>query len=330
MDILYPVVDLHADTPEFVMTPYRSQGNTLRHSKGHLDIPRLRAANSLVQAMAIFAPVHRLPYMPEEYRDDVYFAEVYGAFHQALVSYQEDVAPVYTYEDIARNSREGKLSLLLTLEDGAVIQGEMGRLEMLKNLGVRIITLTWNYANCLGAPNSRDPEVMAAGLTDFGREAVSRMEKLGVIVDVSHLSDGGFWDVVQLSRKPFVASHSGCRALHDHPRNLTDEMLRAIGNHGGVVGTTFCAMFLSPDEQMAHIDDIVRHMQHIREKAGIDALALGSDFDGIENQLEFGDFAGLPLLFRACEKVFTPAEMDKITHDNALRVFRECFPRDAK
>ena len=328
MDYAYPVVDLHADTPEFVMTPYRSQGNTLLSSKGHLDIPRLRKANSMVQAMAIFAPAHGLHYMPQDYRADEYFSEVYGAYTRALETYAADVAPVYTYEDIARNRRKGKLSLMLTLEDGAVISGEMGRLKMLRDLGVRLITLTWNYANCLGSPNSRDPEVMSAGLTPFGREAVTRMEELGIVVDVSHLSDGGFWDVELLSKKPFVASHSGCRALHDHPRNLTDEMLRAIGEHGGVVGTTFCAMFLSPDEQMSHIDDIVRHMQHIRDKAGMDAVALGSDFDGIDNALEFRDFAGLPQLFRACEKVFTADEMDKITHDNALRVFRDCLPRD--
>lgn len=330
MDNLYPVIDLHADTPEFVMTPYRSQGNTLRSSKGHLDIPRLRAANSLVQAMAIFVPARRLHYMPEDYRTDEYFANVYGAYRQALKDYSRDAAPVYTYEDIARNHQEGKLSLLLTLEDGAVIDGEMGRLKMLGNLGVRIITLTWNYPNCLGSPNSRDAAVMAAGLTPFGREAVAQMEEMGVIVDVSHLSDGGFWDVEKICKKPFVASHSGCRALHDHPRNLTDEMLRAIGNRGGVVGVTFCAMFLSPDERMTYIADIVRHMQHIRDKAGIDALALGSDFDGIDNGLEFGDVAGLPQLFRACEKVFTADEMDRITHGNALRVFRECFPHDAK
>lgn len=328
MDVLYPVIDLHADTPEFVLTENRSRGNTLRNSKGHLDIPRLRAANSLVQAMAIFAPAHRLDYMPEDYRADTYFSEVYGEFHQALLTYRADVAPVDTCEDIERNRRDGRLSLLLTLEDGAVIQNELGHLDMLKRLGVRMITLTWNFANCLGFPNSREPQMMAAGLTEFGREAVLRMQEIGVIVDVSHLSDGGFRDVAQLCKKPFIASHSGCRALHEHPRNLTDDMLRTIGDCGGIVGTTFCAAFLSPDEQMAHIEDIVRHMQHIRDKAGMDALALGSDFDGIDNGLEFGDFAGLPKLFRACEKVFTPREMDQLTHGNALRVFRECFPHD--
>lgn len=324
----YSIIDLHADTPEFVLTDLKGGGNTLWKSRGHIDLPRLESAGALVQAMAIFAPAKPLPYMPADYDVTAYFDRVYAACQQALGACASAVAPVYTYEDIARNQSRGKISFMLTLEDGAVSESNLQTLDALFEKGVRMITLTWNYENCLGYPNSRDPSVMEQGLKAFGKEAVRHMQDRGVIVDVSHLSDGGFWDVHGLCDKPFVASHSGCRALCDHPRNLTDDMLRALGDRGGVVGVTFCAPFLRPNETVSRISDILEHMLHIKNVAGMEALALGSDFDGIDSQLEFLDYGGLPQLFRACEAVFTPREMDMITHENARRVFRDCLPHD--
>ena len=326
MEPIYPVIDLHADTPELVLARLKGGSHTLRKSGGHIDLPRLRQGGSLVQAMAIFAPEKPLPYMPRDSTPQTIFDRTYTAYCRALEEYADEVRPVTAYEDIEQNRSEGKLSFLLTLEDGAVTGGSLEKLEELFEKGVRMIALTWNFANCFGFPNSRDPEIMGRGLTEFGREAVVRMQELGMIVDVSHLSDGGFWDVERLSKKPFIASHSDCRALCGHTRNLTDEMLRALADKGGVVGVNFCQMFLRPEPDISRIEDILRHMDHIRQVAGVEALALGSDFDGIDDVLEFGDYSGLPKLFAACEKAFTPREMDLFTHQNALRVLKECLP----
>ena len=324
----YPVIDLHADTPDVALARYRDQSNTLQKSHGHIDLPRLRQGGSLLQAMAIFAPAQPMEYMPREATPAWIFDRVYTAYQAALKEYADEVRPVYAYEDIRRNQAAGKLSFLLTLEDGAVVDGKMEKLDELAEKGVRVITLTWNYENCFGSPNSAAPEKMTRGLTAFGKEAVQYMQERNVIVDVSHLSDGGFWDVAQLCKKPFVATHSNCRALCGHRRNLTDEMLRTLADHGGVAGINFCAPFLAEGANFARTEDMVRHMQHMKNVAGIETIALGSDFDGIDNEIEFGDCAGLPQLFQACEKVFTPRELDLITHENALRVLRDCMPRD--
>ena len=123
------------------------------------------------------------------------------------------------------------------------------------------------------------------------------------------------------SKKPFVASHSCCRALKDHPRNLTDDQLRVLADAGGVVGINFYDQFLGGRDGYTAVDDIVRHILHVRDMAGVDAIAFGSDFDGIESELEFGDYAGFPQLLRALEKHFTEDEIDRISSENFLRVF---------
>lgn len=151
------------------------------------------------------------------------------------------------------------------------------------------------------------------------------MNELGIIIDVSHLSDGGVRDVAELSRKPFVASHSCARALCDHSRCLSDDLLRLIGESGGVIGVNFFGIFLRRDSEVTLIEDIVRHVLHIRDKAGIGALAFGSDFDGISSRLEFDDYSGMPLLAAALERYLTPREMDMICSGNALRVMREVW-----
>ena len=142
-----------------------------------------------------------------------------------------------------------------------------------------------------------------------------------MIIDVSHLSEGGFYDVAAHSKKPFAASHSCCRALRDHPRNLTDDQLRVLADAGGVVGINFYDQFLGGRDGYTAVDDIVRHILHVRDMAGVDAIAFGSDFDGIESELEFGDYAGFPQILRALEQHFTEDEIDKISSENFLRVF---------
>ena len=193
------------------------------------------------------------------------------------------------------------MSTILTIEDGRSINNDLAKIKEYYDLGIRLITLTWNFENCLGYPNSDDPKIMNKGLKDFGKEAVEYMNELGIIIDVSHLSDGGFYDVAEISRLPFIASHSNARALSPHRRNLTDDMIRIIGERGGVIG-----------------------LKHIKDKGGEEVLALGTDFDGIGGNLQIPSADKLPLLFEALRREGWSEDLiEKFAYKNALRVIRD-------
>lgn len=319
----YPIVDLHCDTITCRVAHSKGQ-DRLKASGGHLDIPRLQTGGALLQCFAIFAPAQPVGELSSVGgTPEAVYQESHAWFTRELEENRESMGPVRCMEDVARNQAQGKISAMLTLEDGAVIR-EVSQVDQLYAQGVRMVALTWNFPNGLGHPNSTDPTEMGQGLTPLGRAVVERMEEVGMVVDVSHLSDGGFWDVAAQCKRPFVASHSNARALTDHPRNLTDSMLKALADHGGVVGLNFYNLFLGEAGDTT-CEAILRHAQHIRKVAGVEALALGSDFDGISCGLEFKDYAGYPRLLRALERCFTPRELDRITHENALRVFAACM-----
>ena len=169
---------------------------------------------------------------------------------------------------------------------------------------------------------------MTEGLTEFGKEAIAEMNELGVIVDVSHLSDGGFYDVAALSKKPFVASHSNARTLSPHPRNMTDEMIRILADKGGVMGLNFCPAFLLPagEGMDSRIEDMVRHIEYIKNIGGSEVLALGGDLDGIGGNLEIDSCEKTLWLFDALkQRGFTEEELDKLARKNVERVLRECL-----
>ena len=230
------------------------------------------------------------------------------------------IRPVCRYADIERNMADGVMSSMMTVEDGIALDGKIERVDEMFRRGVRLITLTHNYENSLGFPNCDFPD---KGLTPFGIEAVERMNRLGIIIDTSHLSDAGFWDVVKHTKKPFVASHSNARSICPVPRNLTDEMLLAVADKGGVSGLNFASYFLADGAHYTYCADIARHARYMADKAGIDTVALGSDFDGIDSVLEFEGCQGLPMVEEALNRCFTADEVDKITHLNALRVIKD-------
>ena len=186
------------------------------------------------------------------------------------------------------------------------------------------MTLLWNEENCIGYPNSRDGEVMKKGLKSFGIETVERMNELGMIIDVSHMSDGGFWDVLEYSKKPVVASHSNARALCPHPRNLTDEMIRALAEKGGVAGLNFYPYFVNENGK-AGIEDLVRHLEHLFYVGGEDFVAIGTDFDGFDQgELELQNIGEMNLLYEALEKrKFNDGQIEKFWHGNVMRVMKE-------
>ena len=226
---------------------------------------------------------------------------------------------------------DGTLKAILTTEEGASIEGRLERLETLKEWGVLIFGLVWNFENELCYPNSRDKEIMRHGLKDTGFDAIAECERLGIAIDVSHLNDGGFWDVVKASRKPFMATHSNARAITDVPRNLTDEMIHALADKGGVMGLNLCPAFLSDipegtkeEDAESRIEDMVRHVEHIYKVGGEDVLAIGSDFDGIYGKLEIPSPDRFHLLFEALERRgMSLSVIDKMKEKNALRVLHE-------
>ena len=232
------------------------------------------------------------------------------------------------------------MSAMLTLEEGGMCLGETALLRDFYRLGARMMTLTWNFQNQLGYPNRMElhegesyPRFLPDtehGLTEKGIEFVQEMERLGMIIDISHLNDAGIWDVFRYTKKPFVASHSNARALASHPRNLTDDMIRALAERGGVAGINFCAAFLRDRDETgqepthSYCRDMVAHMKHMKMIGGIGCIGLGTDFDGIGSIVEMKDCSGMQMLAEEMEKQgFTGSEIEAVFSKNVLRVYKE-------
>ena len=242
---------------------------------------------------------------------------------EEIAKCSDSIAIAHNYDELKANRDNGKMSAILTIEEGGIINNKMEYLEELYRQGIRLITLTWNHENCIGYPNSREPELMKRGLKPFGIEVVRHMNELGMLIDVSHLSDGGFWDVIEHSQKPIVASHSNARALCNHPRNLTDEMIRALAQAGGVIGVNFYPYFLRENGK-ATIVDIVEHLWYMYQVGGEDVLAIGTDFDGFdEGELDITHMGEMNYVYDAIQKRgFSERQIDKILNGNILRVMQ--------
>lgn len=315
------MIDLHCDT----LCKLGLSGGTAALSKNdfHVDLEKLKQADSLAQFFAIFVYLERLSDYGAKTAYEA-FVRVYEIYQSEMLINKDKILPAYSYNDIIENDKKGKMSSVLTIEEGEVVGGSLDRLKNLYEMGVRLITLTWNYENCFGYPNSQDKAIMNKGLKPFGIEAIRMMNDMGMAVDVSHLSDGGFWDVVQHSKKPFLATHSNSRVLKNHTRNLTDDMLKALANKGGITGINFYHSFLDDDIDTSRIASMIEHMKHIKNIAGIDALALGTDYDGIGSKLEIEDIGKVPMLIPHMEKAgFTGDEIEKVFYKNALRFIKD-------
>ena len=233
-------------------------------------------------------------------------------------------------------------SFTLTTEEGGIIGGDPAKLDTLYDAGVRMMTVTWNYDNELGHPNRLPAGVRedfrnfyrfvpesGRGLTSVGKEAVARMEELGIIPDVSHLSDDGFYDVADIVKGPFAASHSNARALCGCSRNLTDDMIRTVAEHGGVIGLNFCPSFVMEAEDESRCftscEALAAHARHIMNVGGREVIAFGTDFDGIPRRnLEIQNAS---MMQRPADYMlghgFTMEEVEGMYYKNVLRLYRE-------
>jgi membrane dipeptidase len=241
--------------------------------------------------------------------------------HRIANEHPDLFAPATTAKEILQASRNGRIAMILSIENGIAIGSDLGLLRTYYRLGVRLISLTWNHRNRLGdgvgAFRGR------RGLTSFGREALAEMARLGMIVDVSHLNERTFWQVAEATEQPFVATHSNALSICKSPRNLSDSQIRAIAERGGFIGLNFCAGFLN-DSGEATVEDVVRHAGHIAEVGGIGVVAIGSDFDGILDWPVGLEHVGkMKRLVAALGKAgFSRADIDAIARKNFLRVFR--------
>ncbi|MBQ6993403.1 MAG: dipeptidase [Lachnospiraceae bacterium] len=321
---MYSYIDMHCDT--LLQTLDKGSG-WLYENKGMQSLKLMHEAKQMCQFYAIFFPPRQEKRNPPMPVDEDFFHILCRNFHDEIEKHQDIVAPARNYDDMKRNWEKGLSSAILTVEDGRMVDGKMENLEMLYQQGVRAIALTWNFSNCFGYPNSEDKNIMQKGLTDFGKDALAEMNRRGILIDVSHLSDGGFYDVAFLSKKPFIASHSNSRELTPHTRNMTDDMIRTLAERGGVAGLNFYSEFVnSRRDGVTSIEDLVAHVMHFIKIGGEDCIGIGTDFDGIENVPMISNPTQMPLLFDALQKKgITPRQLDKLASKNVLRVIKEAM-----
>ncbi|MBO6157667.1 MAG: dipeptidase [Firmicutes bacterium] len=317
-----PYIDLHCDTLLMYGLSNAEPDSLFRNQKS-VDLVRMRQADCAAQFFATFMP-H--PDWMHGMTDEEFRQKLYGGLMGAITRHSDLIAFAKDYQDYRNNRAKGLMSAFLTFEDGRMIDGSFEKLQKYYTLGYRLITLTWNFANCFGYPNSTDPEIMSRGLTSFGKEAIQQMNQLGIIIDVSHLSDGGFEDVARISQKPFIASHSCCRELTPHTRNLTDPMIRTLAEKGGIIGVNFAPEFVGfgIHDKVSTVQRICDHVEHMVKVGGIDCIALGSDFDGISGELEVASPTDFEKLYRELSRRgYRPSELDKFSHGNAERILQE-------
>lgn len=354
---LTPVFDGHNDA--LLHLAIHSPGTEeafLTGREGHVDLPKARAGGLAGGFFAMFCPT-------KSWEKDVVWRETgpegpikekgwdvplagripqSGALNSvmtmmaSLFRLQElsegRVKVVTTYRQLTSAMERGRLAAVMHMEGAEAVKKDLDTLDVLYEAGLRSLGLVWSRPNAYGhgVPfNFPDTPDIGPGLTRAGKELVRRCNELGIVVDLSHLNERGFWDVVALSEAPIVASHSGAWALCPSPRNLTDDQLRAIGDSGGIVGVNFSRAFLRKDglgDKRTTVREIVRHVEYLADAIGIEHVGFGSDFDGTQVPQDMKDASGLPKLIAALEEEdIKGAALEKIAHGNWLRVLKKSW-----
>lgn len=302
----YAVFDLHCDT--------LVNGRGLNDPEAAFALCRLPCGVRWAQCTAVFIPDD----MPPEAR--------LARYDAALTVYrrhtQEEFAPCRTAQEIETAWAQHRPAAILTVENGSLLCGDMAQVELLHADGVQMLTLTWNGVNEIGSGNNT-----SEGLTSFGQALIPEMERLGMIVDVSHLNTEGFADVLKVASRPFAASHSNAKAVCGHWRNLADWQLREMIDRSCLIGLNFYNDFLRSDGAVPTPEDLLRHAEHILALGGEHVLALGSDFDGAQVPPWLtgpADEGGLAQLFLS--HGYSPELVEKLMYRNALEFWRRIRP----
>lgn len=311
------VIDTHCDTLMSFLSqrgrPQRSLGERSEH--GHIDLPRMIDGGVTCQVFAIYTG--NKPIVPDATLRALQMVDVYYEGIEA----NDKIVSVTIPDEIVAAKKAEKTTGLLSIEGAEPLMGDIGLLRVFYRLGVRMLSFAWNFRTPFAdGLNARRSE---SKLPELGVQALEEMDRLGMIFDVSHLCDSNFWDVADINKGPFIASHSNCREIADVARNLTDDMIVALADHGGVMGLNFGAGFVHKEK--ATVATLVDHVDRVVEVAGIDYVGLGSDFDGV-GQLPEGinDVSDLPNITRELVKrEYSDEDILKFLGGNHLRVFKE-------
>ncbi len=314
------VTDGHIDTPSLMIDDGYDFGERHRPRAGdqHVDLPKMIEGGLDAPFFSIYVSKSygETPEATQRAFDMIAEAE-------RQVAALDGIEMAYSAEDVVRITRSGKKAPLMGLEGGHALQGSVEILERLAEAGIRYVTLT--HTNTNGWADSSGDEPRWNGLNDTGRALVRAMNRLGVLVDLSHVSDSTFYDALAVTKAPVILSHSSVRALTDHPRNVTDDMLRALAANGGVIMINFFPKYVAQHDTTASLDDLLDHIDHAVEVAGVDHVGLGSDFDGVPN-LPSGmeDVTKLPwITYGLLKRGYSDEDVRKILGGNTLRVLAD-------
>lgn len=307
------IADLHCDTIGKV-----ADGADFRkdNKETQIDLPKLLRGGVNLQVFAAWINPKYAPH--HSARRALVLLD-----HIILLTQKHKELVLVTKASDLKKIRKGRIGVILAIEGGDAIEGSLELLRNFRRLGVRIMTLTWNKSNRIGdaALDSTKPH---NGLSKFGKDVVREMEKLHMLIDISHASLKTFWDVYENTKAPFIASHTATNSVRKHRRNLNDEQIQAIGERGGVMGVFFLPGYVSRTKPV-RIKHVVEHINHIRDLAGIKAIALGSDFDGMSKRTKGLEHAGkLPELTKALYREgYSKKDIKKILGGNFLRIFKK-------
>lgn len=311
------ICDCHCDT----LTELYNKNALLYENEQHFDIKRQIALGGGLQFCAIYVPTEVFRYQGG-LRYTLCLLDKYNQEIKKLHENGIDVLQVRTAED-AGNVLKHKAATLLAIEEGGAIDGSLEALRCLYELGVRAMTLTWSNRNDIA--DGINEEATGSGLTLFGKQVVAEMNRLGMLVDVSHISTAGFWSVIETSTKPIIATHSNAKSLCSHPRNLNDEQIKALAQNGGLAGITFAGQFLEEDWRNACIESVYKHIDYMLNLIGNDDhIGFGSDFDGISHPpYNIQGVQDYKPLIEYLSKYYSDETINKITHQNVINLLQK-------
>ncbi len=310
----FPVFDLHCDTACALLGSDRNSVGELRKNELHIDLERAKRLGGYAQCFACYTPA-----LMEGISPVVMFERELATIQREIDKNKRLISITYTTDDIRANLEKGKMSAILTMEGPAGIGYDPELLEDLSLIGFRMTTLTWNEKNPLAGSH-----LTGGGLTDQGREFVKEAQRLGILIDVSHLSDEAFWDVMDMTQAPIVASHSNSRHICNVSRNLTDDMFCAVCATGGVVGINQYRDFVG---QSPTLDTVCDHVLHwVELDPTCHHIALGADLDGCDELTDgFEGVQSYPTLAqKLLERGLTENQVENIFWNNGIGVFDKC------
>lgn len=325
------VLDSHCDTPSQILS---LRDLSLDNELAHVDYPKLKKGNVDGAFFALYIPAS----MDTDDAKD-YLLRLMGGVKRTLAENPDKAALTVSMSQALENKKKGLFSLFLGLENGSPLgdsEDAFENLQKLYNAGVRYITLCHSTSNQI-CDSCASTTPKWNGLSPFGKRLVAEMNRIGMLVDVSHISDSAFYDVLACSTKPVVATHSSCRALADHPRNMTDDMIRELAARGGVIQINFYPVFLDSefaarfsssgdqDLERPSYKLIADHIDHVVSLVGVDYVGIGSDYDGIEITPDgMEDISMMPKLFDELRsRGYSEEDLEKIAGGNFFRVMEQ-------